>query len=132
MLMYSLFVLPEALTPERRKVLMEANEATQETSSPGDHEHGQGEEDHEDEDGSEEDDGGSDDEYHFGDSALGRFFKRINFLKKLAILLPRKKEGEEGRDYRLLILAIAFAVYRIGGLYTNDVSKGCGGTAGHR
>merc|ERR1711939_493014 len=121
MLMYSLFVLPEALTAERRKVLMYANEATQATSSGHAQGNGHSQHHHEGDDSDDEDGSDDDDDDEHADNVLVHFFKRINFLKKLAILVPRKKEGEKGRDYRLLILAIAFAIYRIGGLYTNDL-----------
>lgn len=100
MLLYAIFVLPEALTAKRRQELMDANEATQNYHS-GNHT-----DDHEDE----------------PDGRVSLFLKRINFFKKLAILLPRKDDGGKGYDYRLFILAIAFLIYRIGGLYTNDVS----------
>ena len=105
MFLYSAFVLPEALTPERQKELMQANEATQESHrnsrSGGDND---------------------DDSDHSEDGALETVQKRMNFLRKLQILLPKRDEATGKKDYRLLVLSIAFTIYRIGGLYTNDVS----------
>jgi hypothetical protein len=105
MLLYAIFILPEALTAKRRKDLMEANEATQNYHSGHPHD------DEDDEAAFQETEG-----------RVSIFFKRINFFKKLAILLPRKDDNGKGYDYRLFVLAIAFLIYRIGGLYTNDVS----------
>lgn len=104
MFLYSAFVLPEALTPERQKELMQANEATQEShrnSRSG---------------------GADDDSDDSEDGALETVQKRMNFTRKLQILLPKRDESTGKKDYRLLVLSIAFTIYRIGGLYTNDVS----------
>ena len=57
------------------------------------------------------------------DGALETIQKRMNFVRKLQILLPKRDETTGKKDYRLLVLAIAFTIYRVGGLYTNDV--GC-------
>jgi hypothetical protein len=105
MFLYSAFVLPEALTPERQKELMQANEATQES--------------HRHHNPSGEDSDSEDSE----DGALETIQKRMNFVRKLQILLPKRDETTGKKDYRLLVLAIAFTIYRVGGLYTNDV--GC-------
>lgn len=105
MFLYSVFILPEALTPERQKELMQANEATQE-SNRRHREH-----DSEDEDSEDSEDG-----------ALETMQKRMNFMRKLQILAPKRDERTGKRDYRLFVLAIAFTIYRIAGLYTNDVS----------
>lgn len=115
MFCYSAFVLPEALTPRRRRELMAANEATQDYHSGNNTPtHDDSDEDGEDEDGDEEDQ---------EDSWWQKFLKRLNFFKKLAILMPHRNEGSKGYDYRLFVLSIAFTLYRIGGLYTNDVSR---------
>jgi len=103
MFLYSAFVLPEALTPERQKELMQANEATQES--------------HRHHNPSGEDSDSEDSE----DGALETIQKRMNFVRKLQILLPKRDEATGKKDYRLLVLAIAFTIYRIGGLYTNDL-----------
>lgn len=111
MFLYSLLVLPEAMTPARKEELMEANEATLENFSRHSHEN-------------ENEGGTSGEDNEDSEQALTRWHKllnRINFLKKLAILLPQRSNDGNGRDYRLFVLAIAFCIYRIGGLYTNDV-----------
>ena len=118
MFLYSVFVLPEALTPERREELMAANEATQEGNNGGakasEQRNGQA-----DGYGSDEDDESDEED----DSKLDVFSRRFNFFRKLAILLPARDANSGKRDYRLFVLAIAFTIYRIAGLYTNDVSR---------
>ena len=118
MFLYSVFILPEALTPERREELMAANEATQEGNNGGakasEQRNGQA-----DGYGSDEDDTSDEED----DSKLDVFSRRFNFFRKLAILLPARDANTGKRDYRLFVLAIAFTIYRIAGLYTNDVSR---------
>lgn len=108
MFLYAVFILPEALTSERREELMQANTDLQDygdsssgVSSPSGNRPGSPIE---------------------PQSRLLLFLKRINFLKKLSIFLPRRDEETNRRDYRLLLLAIAFTIYRIGSMYMNDVS----------
>lgn len=98
MFLYSVFILPEALTPERKAELMDANEATQESEAHNNND----DEDHE-------------------QGHMDAINKRFNFFKKLAILAPYRDAETGKRDYRLTILATAFTIYRIAGLYTNDV-----------
>lgn len=116
MFLYSVFILPEALTPERREELMAANEATQEGNNGGakasEQRNGPA-------DGYGSDEDGSSDEED--DSKLDVFSRRFNFFRKLAILLPARDANTGKRDYRLFVLAIAFTIYRIAGLYTNDL-----------
>lgn len=104
MFLYAALVLPEALTPERQKELIRANEATQGGASYND----------------DASDAGSDEIKET--SAKSTLARRFDFTKKLAILLPRRTSKDSRVDARLFVLAIAFAIYRIGGVYTNDVS----------
>ena len=110
MFLYTVLVLPEALTPERKEMLMDANEATQESDSA-------------EISGNEVSEEAEQSEGNQGTARWATIMRRINFFKKLAILLPKVNESGKGRDYRLFILAIAFSIYRIGGLYTNDVRQ---------
>lgn len=114
MFLYAALILPEALTPERRKELMEANEATQESHHTPHNHSG-------DQSGNNAEGGEDSNEEEEEDSRYDTFMKRMNFFKKLAILLPSRDSETGKRDYRLLVLAVAFTIYRIAGLYTNDV-----------
>lgn len=109
MFLYAIFILPEALTSERREELMQANTETQAygPTSSGETTPGGG--------------------YRPASPATEDagwlvFLKRLNFFKKLAIFLPRRNEETGRRDYRLFLLAISFTIYRIGSMYMNDVS----------
>ena len=107
MFLYSLLILPEALTEERREELMQANEELQDYSSPS---------------GGATPDGASADSAEEPHASRLAFLKRLNFTKKLSIFLPKMDENVQRRDYRLFLLAISFTIYRIGSMYMNDVS----------
>lgn len=106
MFLYCVIVLPEAMTAERQEELRDANAAATEgqNNSNGD--------------------GDADDSEDEHETGLQKFLHRINFLKRLYILLPHKSEDpKKGRDYRLFVLSIAFVLYRVGGLSSSDVSR---------
>lgn len=107
MFLYSVFILPEALTSERREELMQANTDLQDYGSS-----------------SSSDSTPASDRSGTpvaSESGWLAFFKRINFLKKLSIFLPQRDQETNRRDYRLFLLAIAFTIYRIGSMYMNDL-----------
>lgn len=104
MFLYAICILPEALTEKRREELMQANGDLHNYASP-----------------SGAASPTADCPTSSDDTSYVAFFKRINFVKKLAIFLPTVQEGSNRRDYRLFLLAVAFTIYRIGSMYLNDV-----------
>ncbi|KAK9900297.1 MFS general substrate transporter [Cystobasidium minutum MCA 4210] len=109
MFLYSLLILPEALTEKRREELMQANEQLQDYSSPS------GVATPEDPETSRSSSPA------VSDAPWVTFLKRLNFTKKLSIFLPRMDEQVHRRDYRLFLLAVSFTIYRIGSMYLNDL-----------